>query len=166
MGGGGRREHLVIFAKAPQMGRTKTRLAHDIGALSAMVWYRRQTHNIIRRLQGYRRWQLHLFVTPAWAAKPGCFWPDGPLRHAQQHGDLGRRMAQPARVLPPGPVVIIGSDIPGITRQHIADAFALLRQKDVVFGPACDGGYWLYGMARRRYHPRRRRRRRDLLGRG
>lgn len=43
------------------------------------------------------------------------------------------------------PVCLIGADIPGITRAHIARAFAALGGHDAVFGPADDGGYWLVG---------------------
>jgi glycosyltransferase A (GT-A) superfamily protein (DUF2064 family) len=53
------------------------------------------------------------------------------------------------RDLRPGPVIIIGSDIPGISRAHIAAAFAQLGRRDAVFGPADDGGYWLVGLRRR-----------------
>ncbi len=53
------------------------------------------------------------------------------------------------RDLPPGPVVIVGADIPGIERRHIAAAFAALGRHDTVLGPAEDGGYWLVGMRRR-----------------
>jgi glycosyltransferase A (GT-A) superfamily protein (DUF2064 family) len=50
---------------------------------------------------------------------------------------------------PPGPLVLIGTDIPGITPAHIAAAFRLLGRHDAVFGPAADGGYWLVGLRRR-----------------
>jgi glycosyltransferase A (GT-A) superfamily protein (DUF2064 family) len=49
----------------------------------------------------------------------------------------------------PGPLVIIGTDIPGITAAHVARAFRLLGSHDAVFGPASDGGYWLVGLRRR-----------------
>ncbi len=58
-------------------------------------------------------------------------------------------MARPLSVLPPGPVVIIGADVPGIRPRHIAAAFHSLGSHDVVFGPAPDGGYWLVGVKRR-----------------
>ena len=58
-------------------------------------------------------------------------------------------MARAASSCPPGPVVIVGSDIPGITRSHIAAAFRALGDHDAVFGPALDGGYWLVGFRRR-----------------
>ena len=59
-------------------------------------------------------------------------------------------MARALVQVPPGPVVLIGSDIPGITPDHIAAAFAHLTRHEAVFGPAADGGYWLVGLARRR----------------
>ena len=67
----------------------------------------------------------------------------------QGGGDLGRRMGRLFQTLPPGPLVMIGSDIPGITRGHIARAFQQLGSQDWVFGPAEDGGYWLVGARRR-----------------
>lgn len=63
-------------------------------------------------------------------------------------------MARVFREFPPGPVIIIGADIPGITPQIIADAFAVLGPNDAVFGPADDGGYWLVGLKRTRPVPR------------
>jgi glycosyltransferase A (GT-A) superfamily protein (DUF2064 family) len=54
-----------------------------------------------------------------------------------------------ARSMPPGPVVIIGTDIPAIRPKHVAAAFLSLGHHDAVFGPAKDGGYWLLGMKRR-----------------
>ncbi len=50
--------------------------------------------------------------------------------------------------MPPGPVVIVGSDIPAVRPAHIARAFDLLGNADAVFGPATDGGYWLVGLKR------------------
>jgi glycosyltransferase A (GT-A) superfamily protein (DUF2064 family) len=46
-------------------------------------------------------------------------------------------------------VLIVGTDVPGITPSHIARAFRLLGRHDAVFGPAADGGYWLVGLRRR-----------------
>ncbi len=48
-----------------------------------------------------------------------------------------------------GPLIIVGTDIPFITRDMIADAFRRLRGADAVFGRAEDGGYWLVGLRRR-----------------
>lgn len=66
----------------------------------------------------------------------------------QREGDLGARMQRLFARLPPGPVVIVGSDIPSIRPAHIQAAFGLLGPADAVFGPAEDGGYWLVGLKR------------------
>jgi glycosyltransferase A (GT-A) superfamily protein (DUF2064 family) len=57
-------------------------------------------------------------------------------------------MGRAFREMPPGPVVVIGADIPGIRARHIAGAFAALGRHDAVLGPAEDGGYWLIGLRR------------------
>ena len=66
----------------------------------------------------------------------------------QGGGDLGRRLRRLLATLPPGPVVVIGSDTPGITPADIASAFQALGAADAVVGPALDGGYWLIGLRR------------------
>jgi rSAM/selenodomain-associated transferase 1 len=141
--------HLVIFARAPVLGRVKTRLAADIGPLAALRFHRATTARLLRRLGGDRRWRCWLALTPDRAARGTRFWPGSATRLPQGGGDLGRRMARPFRCLPPGRVVIVGSDIPEISPRHIAFAFRLLGRCDLVLGPAGDGGYWLLGARRR-----------------
>jgi len=145
--------HLVVFVKAPRLGAVKTRLAADIGALAAWRFYRAMTARLLRRLGRDRRWRLWLAVTPDRFAHGPAFWPPTLPRLAQGGGDLGRRMARVLNALPPGPAIIVGSDVPGIGVDHVARAFAALSAHDLVFGPAADGGYWLVG-ARRRPLPR------------
>lgn len=155
--------HLVIFARAPQRGTVKRRLAADIGSGAALLFYYNTLRDISRRLGGDRRWRTRLIVTPDQAAgglrarvfknplsgvSKVSLWPQG-------GGDLGDRMRRPMLppgrpgALPPGPVVIVGSDIPEVTPGHVARAFAALGDHDFVFGPATDGGYWLVGARRR-----------------
>jgi uncharacterized protein len=64
-------------------------------------------------------------------------------------------MTLPFRTLPPGPVVLVGSDIPAMRASHIARAFRLLGRHDLVFGPTSDGGFWLVGARRIKPIPRR-----------
>jgi uncharacterized protein len=146
-----RRQHLVIMVKAPQAGRVKTRLAAATGTVEAVRSYRVLLERTVRRLAPDRRWVTWLAVTPDGAAQRMAAWgraiapigvtPQGP-------GRLGARMQRLMERLPPGPVVIIGSDIPGIARRDIAAAFRALGGGDAVFGPAEDGGYWLVGQRR------------------
>lgn len=43
-------------------------------------------------------------------------------------------------------VVLIGTDIPEVQPEYIKEAFKLLKEKDLCFGPTLDGGYYLVGM--------------------
>ena len=72
----------------------------------------------------------------------------------QERGDLGRRMQRVLDRAPPGPVVIIGTDIPRSRRRTSWQAFRMLGSAQCVFGPATDGGYWLVGVRRRPHVPR------------
>jgi rSAM/selenodomain-associated transferase 1 len=142
------RRHLVIFARSPRIGAVKRRLARDIGAVAAWRFYSAVLHRMVRRLAHDRRWDCSLAVTGGPAR-----WPAHVRCAEQGRGDLGLRMDRAIRMQPPGPVVIIGTDIPDIAPRHIAAAFAALGHNDAVFGPADDGGYWLIGLRRRPYQP-------------
>jgi len=131
--------HLVVFVKAPRLGQVKTRLGRTIGAVEAWLFYRRLALATLRRLERPGRWRLWLFVTPDRFAREARFWPGHLARRPQGGGDIGRRMARPMAALPPGPVVLVGSDIPDLTAAHVAAGFAALGRRDAVFGPARDG---------------------------
>jgi len=83
-----------------------------------------------------------------------AFWPRGIDRVPQGVGGIGERMARLLARRGSGPVVLVGSDIPGICASHIAEAFALLRRYQVAFGLAEDGGFWLVGLTSRAPLPR------------
>lgn len=138
---------LIVFAKVPRPGRVKTRLARDLGPVAATWWYRHQLDRLVRRVGRDRRWDTVLAVSPDHEGMVSPLLPFGFPRRPQGAGDLGARMAR-ALSWVPGPVLVIGSDIPDITQARIARAFDLLRGHDAVLGPARDGGYWLIGLAR------------------
>jgi hypothetical protein len=147
--------HLVIFARVPQFGRVKRRLASATGSAAAVRFYRQTLAGQIRRLSRDRRWIVWVFVTPDHAHDhPAWRGIDRSRVRGQGQGDLGVRMTRPFRCLPPGPVVLVGSDIPAMRPRHIARAFTLLGRHDLVFGPASDGGFWLIGARRSRPLPR------------
>ena len=148
------RRHLVVFLRAPRLGRVKSRLAAGIGALAALRFYRETSERLLRQMTRDRRWEVHLALTPdrdAHRARPSR---GAVARFGQGGGGLGQRMESAFRRLPAGPVVIIGSDIPALAPAHVAAAFAALGTHHAVFGPAADGGYWLVGFRRRPRLPR------------
>jgi uncharacterized protein len=140
---------LVIMAKSPRRGAVKRRLASEIGEGAALRFYRCCLSHSVMRLASDPRWLTLLAVAPDQDSSSPIM-PSRPRFQPlpQGSGHLGRRMRRLFERLPPGPVIIIGSDIPAIRPSHIARAFQLLGRADAVLGPARDGGYWLIGMKR------------------
>jgi rSAM/selenodomain-associated transferase 1 len=137
--------HLVVFARRPQLGVGKRRLARTIGNVEALRFTRSSLHGLLRRLGSDRRWTLWVAATPD---RP-TDWVGGVRHVAQGQGSLGERLTRVVKRLPPGPVVIIGTDLPTISCRDVAGAFASLDKHAAVLGPATDGGYWLIGLRRR-----------------
>lgn len=139
--------------KEPRPGRVKTRLGQDIGMIDAAWWFRHQVNDVLKRLED-PRWDLVLAVSPDHTALTSRLWPAHLERIPQGNGDLGHRMARIMKTRRPGPVCIIGGDIPDVRKTHIQKAFIALGNHAAVFGPAPDGGYWLIGLKRVSATPR------------
>jgi hypothetical protein len=145
------RRTLVLFVRAPLLGSGKRRLAREIGDIAAVHFERTMIALLLRRLAKDRRWRLRIAVTPdkdRRRARHGCRRAEAV---GQGEGDLGIRMRRALETCPPGPVVLVGADIPALDARHVATAFHLLGSHDLVFGPAEDGGFWLVGAR----HPQR-----------
>jgi uncharacterized protein len=142
------RRHLVLFVRAPSLGGGKRRLAREIGDVATVRFERLMIALLLRRLAHDRRWRLRIAVTPDKARHHARHWRRGIEAVGQGGGDLGVRMRRALTDCPPGPVVLVGGDIPVLTVGHVATAFRLLGGHDLVFGPAEDGGFWLVGARR------------------
>lgn len=143
---------LIVMVKEPRPGRVKTRLGRDLGLVNAAWWFRHQSAALLRRIED-PRWQVVLAVAPDREGLSSRVWPAHLPRWPQGRGDLGDRMSRMMRLALPGPVCVIGADIPGINRDRVWRAFQALGQSDAVFGPAMDGGYWLVGMRNSQHIP-------------
>ena len=144
------RRLLIVFVKAPRAGCVKTRLAQSVGAEAACLIYQVLVGNLLRHIGSLGPVQLRFSPDDAekdirrWRRKGWVLAPQG-------SGGLGRRlMAAFREAFAAGfeRVAIIGSDSPEITPEDIEDAWAALREHDVVLGPTKDGGYWLIGLRR------------------
>jgi len=133
---------LYIMAKAPIIGKAKTRLAADIGVVHAKRLYRAMMSRVIRQVQD-SRWETVLAVTPRAAMGHVPEWA-GVGQVPQVSGSLSPRLA--AVFADTGPTLVIGTDCPQVTARDIAKGFTALRSHKAVFGPADDGGFWLMGM--------------------
>lgn len=132
---------LYVVAKAPIMGRAKTRLAADIGPVHAKRIYRSLMGQVLRQVRD-PRWDTVLAVTPPHLLGHVPDW-EGFAQIPQVSGSLTPRLE--ALFARKGPTLTIGTDCPQVDATDIAAAFRALRSHKHVFGPASDGGFWLMG---------------------
>jgi rSAM/selenodomain-associated transferase 1 len=133
---------IIVFARAPEAGKTKTRLIARLGE-----WRAARLH----------RWMIARAVSTA--RKVGPVEVHGTRRHSffrrlrvkfrlQRGRDLGERMHY-ALSRSPRPALLIGSDCPALTARDLRGALRALRGGyDAVLAPAEDGGYALIGVRR------------------
>jgi len=140
-----RRPLVIVFARAPRLGRVKTRLARGAGASAALRFHRLTLAAIVRRLARSGRWETRIATTPDRDAGRGRGWSRGIALAKQGDGDLGTRMLRAIAAAGRRPVAIVGSDVPALDAAAITRALALLAANEVVLGPSGDGGYWLLG---------------------
>ena len=140
---------LAIFLKEPRLGRVKGRLARDVGYGEAWLFYRRLVRRVLPPLARDARWSAWLATAPDHWHGQEPFWPVALPTLPQGSGDIGQRMLRIFRSLPPGPAIVVGSDIPDLAPVHVERGFRALGRADVVLGPAEDGGYWLIGLGPR-----------------
>jgi len=139
-------EALLIFVKNPVLGKVKTRLAKTIGDEKALLVYRyllEHTRSVTDQLSYRRQLWYSDFIDQ------DDQWNSEYEKKLQRGSNLGERMNNAfAEVFEQGveKAVIIGSDCPGLQRQHLVDAFDALNKYETVIGPSEDGGYYLLGM--------------------
>ena len=136
---------LCIFAKLPQLGRVKTRLAADLGDQAALrIYIQLLQHTINIDYDGPR----YLFFTGDHAQD---YDPRDavPLHFPQQGSDLGSRLSYGLQfaIAEHGAAVAIGTDCPGLTCEAIKELVDAIDNKTVAIGPAEDGGYWGIGFS-------------------
>jgi rSAM/selenodomain-associated transferase 1 len=153
-------ERLLVFARLPEPGRVKTRLARDIGDERALILYEAMLRDTFRSI-GEATESLEIEVM--WAPTPSANGDAlhrafGNLPLAMQTGaTLGDRlsMAFSERFFfhRTQKIVAIGVDDPSLSRELIEHAFTLLDSCEWVVGPAADGGYYLIGCRAAAFNP-------------
>lgn len=144
------RRAVVVFARAPELGKVKTRLAADLGDGVALEIYELLVSRTLQMTRALDDCMRVVQFTPAGAREKMSRWlEDDLLLEAQCEGDLGERMACALeRRFNSGceRVLLIGTDAPDLTAGILEQAFRRLDDNSVVVGPAVDGGYYLIGM--------------------
>ncbi len=137
---------IIVFQKYPKAGTVKTRLAKTIGADKAARLYAflvRHTHQQLAGLDA----AIFVFYKGPFSPEdyPGKRYRFQP----QDSGDLGTKMKisfQQVFSMGFEQALIIGTDCFELQTRHMTEAFDLLQDKDLVLGPAVDGGYYLLGL--------------------
>ncbi len=144
------RKRLILFTRYPVPGRTKTRLISALGSRGAADLHRRLTELVLGRvLSPSGTWELEVRFQGGNKKRMAAWLGEGPAYRAQGPGDLGRKMLRAFRgAFREGveAALLVGSDVPGLCRGIVEEAFRLLESRDVVLGPARDGGYYLVGV--------------------
>lgn len=141
---------IMVFCKAPEPGRVKTRLAASIGDSAAAIVHERLALHCLNRLARAAIAPVELWCAPGVGHDffHRCAAEFG-LALKQQTGEcLGQRMEQAFlnALSQSRNAVVVGTDCPALDSAYVRAAFAALEQQDAVLGPAEDGGYVLLGL--------------------
>lgn len=141
---------LIVFTRFPEPGKSKTRLIGSIGSEKAA---RLQFHMLRKALQAaeaiFGRDEIIVCFEGGTMSGLQALIGSGWRFSKQAKGDLGQKMLLAicsAGEKNPGPVVLMGSDCPDISPGILRQAFAILKDRDMVLGPAADGGFYLLGI--------------------
>jgi rSAM/selenodomain-associated transferase 1 len=138
---------IAVMTKAPVAGFAKTRLIPALGPERAALLQARLIERAVDTACAAGTGPVTVWATPD---ETDPTFQTLRMRHdvtlaRQGDGDLGARMLA-ALAATDGPTLVIGTDCPAMTPQHIRIAADSLREADVVVCPAEDGGYVLIGM--------------------
>lgn len=137
---------LCILAKAPVAGQVKTRMQPTLSPEQAATLQTALVARTLRTAHQSSAERIELWITPdphheafarARQQHPAL------LIRRQPKGDLGWKMAQCFDAKPENIAVVIGTDCPALTADHIDNAFDATGHSDCHFIPAHDGGYVL-----------------------
>jgi rSAM/selenodomain-associated transferase 1 len=143
---------LLIFARVPELGRVKTRLARTVGDERALRIYEAMLHDLLRTIgTAAPDFEIEVMWAPTRVANGEVLrnaFGDHPLaiQTGETLGDrLGMAFSERFFFHRTQKIVAIGVDDPSLPRELVEHAFALLDSCDWVVGPAVDGGYYLVG---------------------
>jgi rSAM/selenodomain-associated transferase 1 len=141
---------LIVVAKKPVPGLTKTRLCPPFTPESAAEFYRCLMLDTLALMAQLDTIDHTVAYTPSGARDYFAkLAPNGFQLVPQEGADLGERLANAlAHHFDLGyrRAVIMNSDGPTLPKAHLEEAFSGLDRADITLGPGHDGGYYLIGM--------------------
>jgi len=157
---------IIQFAKWPELGKVKTRLAISVGDEKAFKIHINLMETVFNNIHGVENSDFELwlnkngfdqkaesdnnFVTKAKSSVFDILGKEDQTYRLQQGETLGDKMAQAFLSSLEGyrKVIIVGSDCPNVDQNTIKKASEVLNHHDIVIQPAEDGGYVMVGVKR------------------
>ena len=147
---------VIVFVRAPILGKVKTRLAKVLDPRTVLDLYRCFVADVLAILAS-SGFQIVICFHPRDADQDIVDWLGDQYPYFPQQGlDLGDRMAKAFEyVFKHGcrQALLLGTDFPDLPRNVIHQAFDGLDHYGAAIGPANDGGYYLIGFERRNFQP-------------
>lgn len=141
---------IVIMAKQPQAGITKTRLCPPLQPQEAAALYEALLRDSIDLVVRLKNVDLAVAITPAEAEDYfRSITPEGTLLMPVTGADIGACLSQSIQqLLDQGyhKVLAFNADGPSLPPDYLVEAVRRLDRCDVVFGQGVDGGYYLIGL--------------------
>ncbi|WP_028331080.1 TIGR04282 family arsenosugar biosynthesis glycosyltransferase [Brachyspira alvinipulli] len=145
---------LIIFTRIPIAGKTKTRLQTKLLPEECADIHKCFLKDIYKKMKELKHNDIDIIIS---------YNPDGDLNilkeifydekmyikqavNTPNENDKIYNSMKEIFSLGYKKSILIGTDIPEISKENIIDSFNLLDNNDFVFGPSYDGGYYLVGM--------------------
>jgi len=158
---------IVLMTKWHAIYRCKSRLSKDIGAFKAAKIQEKLTNhtiNVAKEVQkkgladikvaidgigikSAKKWAVLNKIKTVAIQGPGNLGIKMKRQFLKTHSE--KTLSQQIR----SPILIIGSDLPSISHFELIQAIQILNHKEMVLGPASDGGYWLIGLSNKLLNP-------------
>lgn len=139
------RTHLLVLAKAPVPGRSKTRLTPPLTTVEAAAVAEAALADTLEAVAACGADRRIIALD----GEPGPWLPEGFAIVSQVDGTFNERLAA-AWAFAGGPGLQIGMDTPQVTPDLLDASLAVVADegRDAALGLAEDGGWWALGLAR------------------
>ena len=159
---------IVLMTRWHAIFRCKSRLSKDIGALKASKIQEELTNHTLEvakeiQKKGFADIKVAINGIGIQAAKKWAFKNNVQKVAIQGPGNLGTKMkrqflkTQSEKNIShkiPNSILLIGTDLPSLSRFDLIKAIEILTHKEMVIGPSKDGGYWLIGISNKILNPK------------
>lgn len=138
---------LLVLAKSPVPGRVKTRLTPPYSPEQAAALAEAALADTLAELSRVPAGRRLLVLD----GEPGPWLPPGWQVAPQCEGGLDERLAAAFALAPPdAPALLVGMDTPQLRGELLAAPLSAAARAgvDAWYGPATDGGFWAFGLAR------------------